>query len=147
MSTAAEAEAVEDSCAICISDYKGKRIVKLTCQYCSFHACRGCQQSYLLQTYEDPHCMDCKRGWTADFMMENFTLSFRTNTLRKHRRKILYEREKALLPSMQVFVEAKIQMTNLIKEIHEINRECGLLFEEYDKVKREYKRCSRICSL
>jgi hypothetical protein len=38
-------------------------------------------------------------------MAANFPLSFRNDTLRKHRRKILLEREKSLLPAMQIFVE------------------------------------------
>jgi hypothetical protein len=37
-------------------------------------------------------------------MAATFPLSFRNDTLRKHRRSILFEREKSLLPAMQVFV-------------------------------------------
>ena len=37
-------------------------------------------------------------------MAANFPLSFRNDTLRKQRRNILFEREKGLLPAMQVFV-------------------------------------------
>lgn len=93
------------SCQICLEDYGKKPVV--TCQYCPESACRVCQQSYLLQSYEDPHCMYCKRGWSTEFMADNFPLTFRGATLRKHRRKILVEREKSLLPSMQAFVEYK----------------------------------------
>ena len=38
-------------------------------------------------------------------MAANFPLSFRNGALRKHRRRILLEREKSLLPAMQVYVE------------------------------------------
>ena len=44
-------------------------------------------------------------------MAANFSLSFRSDTLRKHRRNILLEREKSLLPAMQIFVEYFKQMT------------------------------------
>jgi len=40
-------------------------------------------------------------------MAANFPLIFRNGTMRLHRRKILFEREKAMLPAMQVFVEAR----------------------------------------
>ena len=40
-------------------------------------------------------------------MAANFPLSFRGSTLRLHRRKVLFEREKALLPAIQVYVEYK----------------------------------------
>ena len=46
-------------------------------------------------------------------MAQNFPLSFRNNTLRKHRQTILLEREKSMLPAMQVFVEAKKNMERL----------------------------------
>ena len=92
------------SCQICLEDYS-KKLVQITCQHCPTNACRGCLQRYLLQSYEDPHCVSCKRGWSTEFMAANFPLSFRNDALRKHRRKILFEREKSILPTMQVFVE------------------------------------------
>ena len=106
------------SCSICLEPY-GKKPV-LTCQYCPDSACRKCQQEYLLQSYEDPHCMFCKRGWGTEFMAANFPLSFRNSTLRKHRRKILVEREKSLLPSMQVFVEYKKEANKYLELLAEL---------------------------
>lgn len=94
-----------EECAVCFEKYKGKRVVKITCQYCPVNACRGCQQTYLLQSFDDPNCLQCKRGWSPEFMAANFPLSFRNGALRKHRRRILLEREKSLLPAMQVYVE------------------------------------------
>ena len=105
------------SCSICLEDYKGKKIEMVKCQYCPYGACRGCQQRYLLQTTEDPHCMDCKRGWTTDFMADNFPLSFRNDTLRKQRRIILHDREKSMLPAMQPFVQWKREIAELTVKI------------------------------
>jgi hypothetical protein len=62
--------------------------------------------------------MDCKRGWSSEFMAANFPLVFRNDILRKHRRKILLEREKAMLPAMQIFVEYK---RNMAKHEAEMN--------------------------
>jgi hypothetical protein len=61
--------------------------------------------------------MDCKRGWTADFMADNFPLSFRNDTLRKHRRVILHDREKSMLPAMQPFVQWKREIAELSVKI------------------------------
>ena len=97
------------SCQICLEDYKG-RVKPVVCQYCPSSNCRKCLERYLLQTYEDPHCVTCKRGWTPEFMAANFTLAFRGTELRKHRRQILFEREKSFLPLMQIYVEAKRTM-------------------------------------
>jgi hypothetical protein len=107
--------ATEDTntCPICFDTYSAKARKKVTCQYCPSHACRPCQERYLLQSYEDPNCVDCKRGWSSEFMVATFPLTFRNDKLRKHRRKILFEREKSLLPAMQIFVEAKRTMGRL----------------------------------
>ena len=112
---------MSDICGVCITNYKGSRIVKVTCQYCPFHACKGCQQNYLLQTYEDPHCMECKQLWSSDFLATSFPLLFRNGPLRKHRRQVLYEREKALLPSMQVFAQAKREINHLETQLKTMN--------------------------
>ena len=72
----------------------------------------------MLNSYEDPQCYSCKAGWSPDFLASNFPLSFRNDTLRKHRRKILLEREKAMLPAMQVFVEAKKNVAR-VSVLHE----------------------------
>ena len=57
--------------------------------------------------------MDCKRGWTTDFIADNFPLNFRNDTLRKHRRVILHDREKSMLPAMQPFVQWKREIAEL----------------------------------
>jgi hypothetical protein len=123
-----------DSCAICIEPYNGRR-VKVTCQYCPTAACRGCQQTYLTQTYQDPHCMECKRGWSAEFMAANFPLSFRNDTLRKWRRRILVEREKAMLPMMQQYVEWK-------RELQAAKAEDAALRAQLDQLEKNYKKAS-----
>lgn len=107
-----------DSCPICLEDFT-KRKYSVVCQFCPAVACIGCQQDCLLNTYEDPHCYKCKRAWSTEFMAATFTATFRGNTLRKHRRKILFEREKALLPAIQVFVGYKREMKRLKDEYAE----------------------------
>lgn len=61
--------------------------------------------------------MDCKRPWSADFLAANFPLSFRNDTLRKWRRRVLLEREKSMLPAMQQYVEAKKELTNASEQV------------------------------
>ena len=59
--------------------------------------------------------MECKRGWNREFIDLHLTKSFRNGPLRKHRAKTLMDREKAMLPAMQIFVEAtkKLRSTGL----------------------------------
>ena len=100
------------SCPICLNDYTAKTRKEIKCQYCPVSSCSACLQQYILSSVEDCHCHACKRGWTTEFMNNNFPLSFRGKTLRMHRRTILLSREKSLLPAMQVYVEAKRNYNN-----------------------------------
>ncbi len=94
------------TCEICMDKYTKEVRQRVNCPYCPSNACRGCIQKYLLSSFDDPHCMSCRRAWNRDFLDNYLTKTFRSGPLRKHRAKILCDREKALLPAMQVFVEA-----------------------------------------
>ena len=78
-------------------------------------------------------------------MAQNFPLSFRNNTLRKHRQTILLEREKSMLPAMQVFVEAKKNMERLsvltqglFDTFFAARRQLAVLRAKSEEVKKHY---------
>lgn len=132
----------ENTCAICMNPYTAKVRQKVTCQYCPVHSCRGCQQQCLLNTNEDPHCYSCKRGWSSEFIAENFPISFRNQTLRKHRQKILHERETSLLPAMQIYVEAlknRLRAEELQKETRQLLQEKGAEYVMLQRACYEYE--------
>ena len=103
----------DNTCVICLENYTSTVRAKVTCPYCPSHACKGCVQRYLLTTFDDPHCLGCRRAWNREFLDIHLTKVFRSNTLRKHRGKILMDREKAILPAMQIFVEATKELRSL----------------------------------
>lgn len=103
----------EMTCPVCLETYTKEVRFKITCPYCPASACRVCIQRYLLTTYEDPHCIECKRPWNREFIDLNLRSNFRQGPLRKHRAKILMDREKAMLPAMQIFVEATKNLRSL----------------------------------
>lgn len=94
--------------------------LRIQCPYCPHSACKSCISRYLLTTYDDPHCMECKRGWNREFIDMHLTKTFRTGDLRKHRAKILMEREKAFLPAHQIFVEGLKETRRILPLINEI---------------------------
>jgi hypothetical protein len=68
----------------------------------------------------EPTCYECKRQWSTEYIIDTFGVSFRTKTLRIHRRKIVMERERSLLPSMQTFVEIRQQMKRVEADLNKI---------------------------
>ena len=64
-------------------------------------------------------------------MAASFTAQFRTKDLRLHRRNVLFEREKTVLPTLQVYVEYKREAERLYHEICQLESVVG---SEYAKV-------------
>ena len=93
----------------------------MTCPYCPANACRGCIQRYLLSSHEDPQCIGCRKGWNREFIDLHLTKTFRNGPLRKHRAKTLMDREKAMLPAMQIFVEATKDLRKAGEEFTTVN--------------------------
>jgi hypothetical protein len=65
--------------------------------------------------------MSCKREWNREFLDIHLTSTFRKGPLRQQRRKVLVDREMAMLPSMQVYVEATVARNNAWKKYKESN--------------------------
>ena len=61
-------------------------------------------------------------------MADNFPLLFRNGLLRKHRRKILFEREKAGLPAFQIYVQHKKEYNALDEKIKELKKVFGNMY-------------------
>jgi len=111
------------TCSICLEKYTKELRLQVTCPYCPSNACRGCVQRYLLSSFDDPHCMGCRRAWNREFLDSYLTKTFRSGPLRKHRAKVLCDREKALLPAMQVYVEATKNLRGNMKEHEKLLKE------------------------
>lgn len=81
---------------------------------------------------------DCSKEWTRKFLVENFTKKFVTDDWKKNREKVLFDREKALLPATQGVVEQRKDKVRIKKEIDEVdtlirelNRRRSNLVHEY----------------
>ena len=103
-------------CSICIEDYKNSiNRKKVSCGYCDYHSCVGCTQKYLLTQVVDAHCMNCRTGWNREFIDLNMSKIFRTTLWRDHKKNLILNREKAILPIMQRYAAAFKKMEDLQK--------------------------------
>jgi hypothetical protein len=98
------------SCPICISEYSGRRY-KIDCMFCKAETCVTCCQTYVLSE-PDPTCMHCRRLWPRSFLQTVFTGVF-LKKLQTHREDVLFEREKALLPTTLPLIEKINRMKEL----------------------------------
>lgn len=100
-------------CTVCTDPYTSVVRTKITCNYCNYSACKPCISRYLLSQVVDAHCMNCRTGWNREFMDSNMTKSFRTGLWREHQKKMMVNREKALLPNFQRYAAAKKKMNEI----------------------------------
>jgi hypothetical protein len=82
-------------CAVCFETDK-----TVACG-CGFVACRPCIKKYLLGDNNDAQCMSCRRGMTRADLVEMLGPTFVSGQYKTHREKVLYDRERALLPATQ----------------------------------------------
>ncbi len=116
------------SCSICCEPFNKTSRAKVKCCSCTYDMCRNCNIQYLLNTTELPHCMNCKFQWTRNVMHSNFSATFLNQQYKKHREKILYEKQLALMPDTQYYVEIqmrenkyKAEIKNLESRLSELN--------------------------
>ena len=117
-------------CSVCCDKYNLNNRKKITCSYCDYSSCRKCVQSYLISTTQDPHCMSCKKLWNREFLTENCTKVYCSKDFKKHRETVLFEREKALMPSTQEYVSRKLKARELEKIVEDMSREIQTLFRK-----------------
>jgi hypothetical protein len=110
-------------CNICCEKLNRSNRKEIICVFCNFSTCRNCFQKYILDTIEDPNCMNCKKIFNRTFINENCTIIFINTTFKKHRQDVLFNREKAMLLETQPYVELEIQKRNMMKEIDKIRME------------------------
>ena len=105
-------------CAICCEDFNKSTRKCVKCPYCDYCACKSCVRQYLTTSTKDPHCMNCKKGWSQHFVVLQLDRSFNTKEYRTHRKGLLLESEISKLPETMEAAENYKKK----EELHEENR-------------------------
>jgi len=93
-------------CVICCEKYNRSTHIPIACRACGFEACRQCHATVILDPANQiPNCMECHKEFPREFLVENFTQKFVTQDWKKHRETIMFQKEKALLPTRQRVAE------------------------------------------
>jgi hypothetical protein len=124
------------TCPICLEKYSKVTRAEIMCPFCPWTACASCVQRYLLETTQDAHCMSCRKGWSREVLVNNFTSKFVSRTYKERREDLLFEREKSLMPATQPYVECEMRIRALDREIHAIKTKYGNACEKYNMLAR-----------
>jgi len=89
---------MDSYCPICCNDNVTELI---TCASCNYSTCFECCGKYILNVYNEPTCMNCRKDWGREFVMEQFDRKWVNTYFLKHMGRLLMEQEKLLLPETQ----------------------------------------------
>lgn len=123
-------------CQICCDSFNNSTKKKITCNdnECGFSACKTCVRTYLLGTTADPHCMNCKKEFSDEFLVSVLNKNFCEKEYKNHRKQLLLEREISKLPEAMEEAEKhkkirtiEIDNKEIIKKIQELNKQLNIL--------------------
>ncbi len=112
-------------CNICCENYNKTLNSKVTCEIasCGFEACKTCVRTYLLNSTNDPHCMNCKNPWSNNFLVNNLNKSYIENDFKKRRKQLLVDKEISRTPELMNLVARTKLLEDHEKELITMNEE------------------------
>lgn len=114
-------------CIVCLESYTKTKCRPISCCYCSYTACYQCTKHYLLDTFHAPHCMNCRKEWSNTFLSSHLSF-FMQGEYRDKKETLLYEREKATIPSLLGEAEREKRIINYNKYIEQAQQELVNLY-------------------
>lgn len=139
------AHAQKFDCSICANTCSISK--QVTCSACGFDTCRSCFQTWVTSTEKDPECMSCHEPFTWDKLNESTTKTFMNNDYKRHRRNVLLDREKTLIPSTMPLVERERQIREMNKVLSDITARRNELRKQLAQLDRLYRDTYRQQSL
>lgn len=129
------------TCQICVETYNKSNRLLVNCPYCHYESCRSCVETYVLNETV-VKCMnpECAKQWSRKHIRTIFTLVFINGPLREHTEKILFDKERALLPATQPIIEAKIEARKIQKEMDGVNNQMAELYQQLTVMRVELGR-------
>lgn len=128
----------DDTCPTCTESYNRTTRKRVECLFCHYGPCLSCSQFYILSVVQEPHCMNCKRLWSREFVDDRFSRQFVNNELKSHREAILFEQQKNLLVQTQENIKLLRAQREYEEQIEQIQDKIVIL--ENQVAELEYKK-------
>ena len=114
-------------CSVCVEATSQSKTA--TCPFCAFSCCKTCFIRVLTDRKDDAHCMNCKRRFDREMLIQLTSTHFVNTTYKSFREEILFEREKAMIPATIPYVQIE-------RDGREARKAIQVLAVERDKLKR-----------
>jgi hypothetical protein len=138
---------VVDECIVCCEPYNKSSHLPIECEQasCKYKACRECIRSYLLNSVNEPHCMECKTNWSARFMLV-LNKSWLGDIYRPHREKLLCDIELSKIAETMPAAERYKEWKKQEQETNELRKQWQALKFEAEKMWLKVTESARMTS-
>ena len=138
-------EAINTDCPICCETFNKSTLTKVTCEFgdCNFEACKSCTRTYILNTTQDPHCMNCKKTWSNDFVVDKLNSSWIQKEYKEHRKKLLLDREMSKIPDTIPMAERAMVCREIAQDREKIREERLKLNPMIRQLSEKEGQCNR----
>lgn len=127
-------------CVVCVTPYNDVR-KPVACVRCNYTCCKKCVSTYLLQSVNEPHCMNCRTHFNREFLMNAMSNSWVNTKLRPWREKVMLEQQIAMIPTTMNYIERMQKQTALHDDISAIDREIEAIDNEYrSRINKLYRK-------
>lgn len=130
---------VTPTCDICVEPFNKSNRLPVQCHYCHYECCRSCVETYILNE-TTVKCMnpECAKEWSRKNIRSIFTLVFINGALKQHTEKILFDKEKALLPATQPIIERKIEARKIQEQMDVMVKQMQELYQQINTIRRHH---------
>ena len=132
---------VAPTCDICVEPFNKSNRLPVQCPYCHYECCRSCVETYVLNE-TTVKCMnpECAKEWSRKHIRSIFTLVFINGALKEHTEKILFDKERALLPATQPIIEGKIEARKIQEQMDGLDKQMQELYQQISAIRRDHTR-------
>jgi ribosomal protein S27AE len=78
--------------------------------------------------------MSCRKAWSREILVNNFSLKFVSRTYKGRREELLLEREKSMMPATQPYVETEKAIRVLADKIRKVHNEVAKENEKWSRI-------------
>lgn len=116
------------TCQICCEEYNKSTRKEVTCNHCNETFCSACVKKYVIE--EACMCLSCKGEWNNDFLSSVLTKKFMSTEYRDMKKKKLFDKELALLPTAMHLAEMTLKKEKLLNDVQLIDKSIRNLYNQ-----------------
>jgi hypothetical protein len=130
-----------EECNVCYEALNKTTRKKIACEHigaCTFEACKACIRKYVLNTTDDPSCMNCNRAWSDKFLYSQLTQTFMRGEYKIYRKELLVQAQISRLPETMPAVERQKQEEMLSVQFGMICRELDTARQLHGEIQKKW---------